>query len=136
MPRWDDLDLETEGTGISKPLSRQVNLVGSMLGHIAEEQSGEALFEHVEGLRALCKAAEQEGAPEKREEAAERIAALDQDTLERLLHVYTTFFHLVNQAEQQEIIRINRERARQSGPSEWPLGPGDGPGADGAEPRP
>ncbi len=77
MPRWDDLDLETEGTGISKPLSRQVNLVGSMLGHIAEEQSGEALFEHVEGLRALCKAAEQEGAPEKREEAAERIAALD-----------------------------------------------------------
>jgi phosphoenolpyruvate carboxylase len=136
MPRWDDLDLETEGTGISKPLSRQVNLVGSMLGHIAEEQSGEALFEHVEGLRALCKAAEQEDAPEKREEAAERIAALDQDTLERLLHVYTTFFHLVNQAEQQEIIRINRERARQSGPSEWPLGPGDGPGADGAEPRP
>ncbi|MCS3628854.1 phosphoenolpyruvate carboxylase [Salinibacter ruber] len=136
MPRWDDLDLETEGTGISKPLSRQVNLVGSMLGHIAEEQSGEPLFEHVEGLRALCKAAEQEDAPEKREEAAERIAALDQDTLERLLHVYTTFFHLVNQAEQQEIIRINRERARQSGPSEWPLGPGDGPGADGAEPRP
>ncbi|MEF8817293.1 MAG: phosphoenolpyruvate carboxylase [Salinibacter sp.] len=136
MRRWDDLDLETEGTGISKPLSRQVNLVGRLLGQIAEEQSGDALFEHVEGLRALCKEAEQEGTPEKREEAAQRISTLDQDTLERLLHVYTTFFHLVNQAEQQEIIRINRERARQSGPTEWPLGPGEENGSSEAEPRP
>jgi phosphoenolpyruvate carboxylase len=136
MPRWDTLDLDTEGTGISRPLSRQVNLVGSMLGRVAEEQGGTALFEHVEGLRALCKDAEQEGAPEQREEAARRIAELDQDTLERLLHVYTTFFHLVNQAEQQEIIRINRERARASGPSEWPLGPGTENGASDAEPRP
>ncbi len=136
MPRWDDLDLETEGTGISEPLSRQVNLVGSMLGQIAEEQGGEALFEHVEGLRALCKEAAQNDDPARREDAARRISDLDQDTLERLLHVYTTFFHLVNQAEQQEIIRINRERARQSGPSAWPLGPGDGNGADEAEPRP
>ena len=136
MRRWNDLDLETEGTGISEPLSRQVNLVGSMLGQIAEEQGGEALFEHVEGLRALCKEAEQEGDPEKREEAARHISALDQDTLERLLHVYTTFFHLVNQAEQQEIIRINRERARESGPSAWPLGSGDEDGSSEAEPRP
>ena len=136
MRRWDELDLDTEGTGISKPLSRQVNLLGSMLGQISEEQGGDALFEHVEELRALCKEAEQEDDPEKREEAARRIAALDQDTLERLLHVYTTFFHLVNQAEQQEIIRINRERARQSGPSEWPLGPGEENGSSDAEPRP
>ena len=136
MRRWDELDLEAEGTGISKPLSRQVNLVGSMLGHIAEEQGGEALFERVEGLRALCKDAEQEDDPALREEAARRIAELDQDMLERLLHVYTTFFHLVNQAEQQEIIRINRERARASGPSEWPLGPGTDNGSSDAEPRP
>jgi len=136
MRRWDELDLETEGTGISKPLSRQVNLLGSMLGQIAEEQSGEALFEHVEGLRALCKEAEQNDDPALRDEAADRISSLDQDTLERLLHVYTTFFHLVNQAEQQEIIRINRERAQQSGPSEWPLGAGNGTGTDEAEPRP
>ena len=60
MRRWDDLNLETEGTGISEPLSRQANLVGSMLGQITEEQSGTALFEHVGGLRAPCKAAEQQ----------------------------------------------------------------------------
>ena len=128
MARWDGLDLETEGTGISEPLSRQVNLLGAMLGQVTREQVGEAMFERVESLRQLCKRAEEEDDPSLRAEAADRIAALDTEEIEHLLHVYTTFFHLVNQAEQQEIIRINRERARRSGPADWPLGPGSGNG--------
>ena len=135
MPRWDGLDLETEGTGISEPLSRQVNLLGSMLGQVTREQVGEDLFEHVEDLRLLCKRAEREDDPSLREEAADRIANLDTEDITRLLHVYTTFFHLVNQAEQQEIIRINRERARRSGPADWPLGPGSGNGRPDGQPR-
>jgi len=136
MPRWDGLDLETEGTGISEPLSRQVNLLGAMLGQVTREQIGEAIFETVEELRLLCKRAEREDDPSLRAEAADRIAALDTDQITRLLHVYTTFFHLVNQAEQQEIIRINRERARRSGPADWPLGPGSGNGrGDNPQPR-
>jgi len=135
MPRWSGLNLETEGTGISEPLSRQVNLVGAMLGHAARTQEDEALFEHVERLRTLCKDAEAEENPDKRDEAARRIASLDLSTIERLLHVYTTFFRLVNQAEQQEIIRINRERARQSGPADWPYGSGEHADGEG-EPRP
>ena len=135
MLRWDGLDLETEGTGISEPLSRQVNLLGSMLGQVTREQIGEELFEAVEALRLLCKRAEQEGDPSLRAEAADRIAALDDEAITQLLHVYTTFFHLVNQAEQQEIIRINRERARRSGPADWPLGPGSGNGRADAQPR-
>ncbi len=135
MPRWDGLDLETEGTGISKPLSRQVNLLGSMLGQITREQIGEGLFDRVEDLRVLCKRAEHEDDPSLRDEAVDRIADLDEDTIVRLLHIYTTFFHLANQAEQQEIIRINRERARQSGPTDWPMGPGAGRGAQNGKPR-
>jgi len=126
MPQWDGLDLETDGTGISEPLSRQVNLLGSMLGQIAREQMGADLFERVEDLRLLCKRADRESNPKLRTEAADRIADLDEDTITRLLHVYTTFFRLVNQAEQQEIIRINRERARESGPADWPMGSGNG----------
>ncbi|MFB6247393.1 MAG: phosphoenolpyruvate carboxylase [Salinibacter sp.] len=136
MPRWDGLDLETEGTGISEPLSRQVNLLGAMLGQVTREQMGEELFEDVEELRLLCKRAEREDDPSLRAEAADRIAALDEATITQLLHVYTTFFHLVNQAEQQEIIRINRERARRSGPADWPLGLGSGNGRADAQPRP
>jgi len=136
MSRWDGLDLETEGTGISEPLSRQVNLLGAMLGQVTRDQMGEAVFERVETLRLLCKRAEREDDPSLRAEAADRIAALDTEQIEALLHVYTTFFHLVNQAEQQEIIRINRERARRSGPADWPLGPGSGDGrAPDREPR-
>ncbi|PSQ99386.1 MAG: phosphoenolpyruvate carboxylase [Bacteroidetes bacterium SW_11_64_17] len=135
MPRWDGLDLGTEGTGISKPLSRQVNLLGSMLGQITREQIGEGLFDRVEDLRILCKRAEHEDDPSLRDEAVDRIADLDEDTIVRLLHIYTTFFHLANQAEQQEIIRINRERARQSGPTDWPMGPGSSDGEQNDKPR-
>ncbi|HHP7237047.1 phosphoenolpyruvate carboxylase [Longibacter sp.] len=126
MPRWKGLDLETEGTGISRPLSRQVNLVGGMLGKIAREQMGDDVFERVESLRLLCKRAERNDDPQLRKEAAERISEMTLEEIVQVLHVYTSFFHLVNQAEQQEIIRINRERARRSGPGDWPLGSGDG----------
>ncbi len=136
MPRWKGLDLETEGTGISRPLSRHVNLLGAMLGQIAKEQMGEEVFERVESLRLLCKNAERTGDASLREEAAATISELSLDEIVELLHVYTTFFHLVNQAEQQEIIRINRDRARQAGPSDWPLGAGSGDGHGEETPRP
>jgi phosphoenolpyruvate carboxylase len=136
MHNWEGLDLDTEGSGISEPLSRQVHLVGGMLGQITRQQMGKALYQEVEDLRLLCKRADRENAPALREQAAARISNLDTSTISRLLHVYTTFFHLVNQAEQQEIIRVNRERARRAGPSEWPVG-SDTPDADPErEPRP
>jgi phosphoenolpyruvate carboxylase len=112
MQRWKGLDIETEGTGISAPLSRQVNLLGALLGQATREQMGDDLFALVEDLRLLCKQAERNDEPALRAEAAQRIGELSDTQIEHLLHVYTTFFHLVNQAERQEIIRINRDRAR------------------------
>ena len=136
MHNWEGLDLDTEGTGISDPLSRQVHLVGGLLGHVTREQMGKDLFQKVEDLRVLCKRADREADSSLRAEAAARIADLDTGTITRLLHVYTTFFHLVNQAEQQEIIRINRERARRAGPSDWPVGTDTNGTHSGNEPRP
>ncbi|PEN10944.1 phosphoenolpyruvate carboxylase [Longibacter salinarum] len=135
MPRWKGLDLETEGTGISRPLSRHVNLLGAMLGQIAKEQMGEDVFERVESLRLLCKRADRDDDESLRAEAAEKISEMTLEEIVQVLHVYTTFFHLVNQAEQQEIIRINRERSRRSGPADWPLGPGSGDGHRDSSPR-
>ncbi len=112
MQRWEGLDIETEGTGISIPLSQQVNLLGALLGQATREQMGGDLFALVEDLRLLCKQAERDDDPSLRTQAATRIAELSTTEIEHLLHVYTTFFHLVNQAERQEIIRINRDRAR------------------------
>ncbi len=110
------LNVEAEGTGISRPLSRQVNLLGSLLGQAVERQAGEDMLLLIEELRLACKRAAQEHDPEPRENTARRISRLDHEEILWLLRSYTAFFHLVNKAEQQEIIRINRERARQSTP--------------------
>ncbi len=112
MAGWRGLDVESEGTGISRPLSRQVNTLGSMLGQAVRERWGEETLELVEELRLLCKRAEAESRPELREQAARRIGELSLEKVVALLMAYTAFFHLVNQAEKQEILRINRERSR------------------------
>ena len=109
---WRGLRVESEGTGISRPLSEQVNLLGAMLGEAIREREGEAALALTDELRRLCKQAETDGNPALRRRAAERIAGLELDDIVMLLRAYTAFFHLVNQAEKQEIIRVNRERAR------------------------
>lgn len=89
-----------------------MNLLGAMLGQAVRERWGEGAFELVDELRRLCKQAETEGDPALREAAARRAAALGLEEIVVLLRAYTTFFHLVNQAEKQEIVHINRERGR------------------------
>ena len=59
----------------------------------------------------LCSTAERDGKPDLREEAATKLTGASLDNLIWILRTYTSFFHLVNQSEKQEIIRINRERA-------------------------
>lgn len=112
MTRWAATALESEGTGISRPLSEQVNLLGGMLGEAIRARYGGAALERVETLRRLCKEAQADADPAPREQAAALIAAAGLDEIGAVLHAFTSFFHLVNQAEKQEIVRINRERSR------------------------
>jgi len=115
MHRWRGLTVESEGTGISRPLSENVNLLGGMLGEAIRERYGPETLELVEELRLLCKEAEEEGDATKRDRAADRVASLGLEDLVALLRAFTAFFHLVNQAEKHEIVRINRARAREGG---------------------
>jgi phosphoenolpyruvate carboxylase len=110
------LNVEAEGTGISRPLSLQVNLLGTLLGQAIHQQAGQEMLDLVEELRKACKQAAVDGDPRPRLQTAERIATLDYEQILWLLRAYTAFFHLVNKAEQEEIIRINRDRARRSTP--------------------
>ncbi|MBX2819514.1 MAG: phosphoenolpyruvate carboxylase [Rhodothermaceae bacterium] len=100
-----------EGTGITPELSEHVNLLGSLLGQVISDQYGPDMLELVETLRKNCKKASLENNDALRKEVAQQIGTLELDTIVTLLKAYTDFFHLVNQAEQQEIIRINRQRA-------------------------
>ena len=116
MDQWQGLNISTEGTGISTPLSEQINLLGALLGQAIRTQAGDATLAQVEDLRQTCKRASLEDRPELRAEARVLLRGLDLESIIWLLRSYTVFFHLANQAEQQEIIRINRERAHQSTP--------------------
>jgi phosphoenolpyruvate carboxylase len=107
--------MSTGASGISRPLSADVNLLGDLLGHAIRQRAGEDVFRHVEDLRQLCKRAAEEDDASLRDEAAGRIRELDDATLNWLLRSYNAFFHLVNQAEKREILRINRERSRGTG---------------------
>lgn len=110
--RWTGLEIESEGTGISRPLSEQVNLLGAMLGDAIRHRYGGDALARVETLRTLCKAASEGRDPAGLDRAAEIVAEADLDELRALVDAFTSFFHLVNQAEKQEIVRINRDRSR------------------------
>jgi len=111
MNSWQELHFESQGTGISVPLSEQINLLGGLLGRVIQSQASPEMLSLVEELRQLTKQSIQEHDPSIREQVVERIKGLELNEIEWLLRAYTTFFYLVNQSEQQEIIRINRERA-------------------------
>ena len=76
------------------------------------EQAGEAVFSLVEELRNQAKAAEQTREPALFEEMHRRIRTLDLDEIFWLIRSYTAFFHLANEAERQEIARINGDAER------------------------
>ncbi len=103
------LEIEAEGSGISAPLSRTVNLLGALLGRAARARYGGDAFDLVETLRRLCREGDHD-------EAARLLGEQPLERLVALLRAFTTFFHLVNKAEQLEILRINRERAREASP--------------------
>lgn len=104
------MQVDAEGEGISVDLSKQVNLVGTLVGHAVHDQAGKELFELVDSLRMKCKQAYQQKDGREREEVARIVSSLDLNRIDWLLRAYTAFFHMVNKAEQREIVRINRKR--------------------------
>ena len=112
MDSWKGLEIEVEGTGITEALSEQVHLLGTLLGHAIRRQSGDEILALTEQLRGLCKNANTANESGCRSQAAAIIQSLSVDQIVRLLRGYSGFFHLINKAEQREIVRINRQRQR------------------------
>jgi phosphoenolpyruvate carboxylase len=96
----------------STPLAGAVSLLGSLLGDAIAQQAGQPVLDLVEELRLLCREAAATRNADLQRQARNRIAALDETTIGWLLRAYDAYFHLVNQAEKDEIQRINRERSR------------------------
>lgn len=114
---WKGLTIEPE-EDVSKSLSYHVNLLGQLLGQVIREQAGERIFTLVEDLRNRCKAAERGHDPDAHAAIHQIIRGLALDDIFWLIRSYTAFFHLTNEAERQEITRINsREEHQQTAAS-------------------
>lgn len=110
MYKWNGLEIQAEGEGISPTLSRQINLLGTLLGHAVRTQAGDDIYQQIEYFRKELKQAYQTDNLAERERVLESIAGLSHHELDWLLRSFKAFFHLANKAEQEEITRINRER--------------------------
>ncbi len=97
-------------------LARDVRLLGNALGEVLREQGGETLFDRVERIRALTKEARSVPGESAAEAALDALfAGMDFDAALPVLKAFTTYFQLVNLAEQKEIVRVNRRRAYAAG---------------------
>ncbi len=95
------------------PLSEQIHLLGDLLGETLIDQEGPALFAQVEAIRALAKAGRAGDAAASAELLA-RIGDLPATEALAVVKAFTGYFQLVNLAEEQERVRVLRERARRA----------------------
>ena len=97
-------------------LARDVRLLGNALGDVLREQGGEALLQTVERIRALTKEARSQQGQDAAEAELDRLfGAMAFGEALPVLKAFTTYFQLVNLAEQKEIVRVNRRRAFEAG---------------------
>ncbi len=109
-------DVMTEQKVDGGELARDVRLMGNALGEVLREQGGDALLARVERIRALTKEARRvPGDSDAERELDTLFAGMDFGAALPVLKAFTTYFQLVNLAEQKEIVRVNRRRAFEAG---------------------
>ena len=95
------------------PLSTQIHLLGDLLGETIVEQEGPALLALVEQVRSLAKTGRGEPAvalPARRDLL--RLAqGLSLPDARGVIKAFTTYFQLVNLAEEEERVRVLHQRA-------------------------
>lgn len=96
--------------GFSMHLSENIHLLGDLLGEVIKEHAGEEVFGAVEALRGISKQLRTNPSLDLSNQIKDIVQNLELDTLEKILKAFTIYFHLVNEAEKDEIVRVNRER--------------------------
>ncbi len=96
-------------SGIFNPLSADIKLLGNLLGVVIREQHGDAAFETVERVRQSAKA-RRGGDLMAHTELTNIISGLDLDQKRVLIKAFSNYFQLINIAEDQQRIRVLRQR--------------------------
>lgn len=121
--RFPAVAAEPPGPGFGRardPLTREVRLLGALLGQVIAEQAGPELFALVERIRRRTIALRRADPETPIEPALERerltaeIASLDLQHAAAVGKAFTLYFQLVNLAEERQRIRTLRTRARRA----------------------
>jgi phosphoenolpyruvate carboxylase len=100
------------------PLRRDINLLGRVLGRVLIEQEGQDLFETEEEIRTLCKRLRFDYDPGLDARLRQRIDAMSEEELRRIVRAFSVYFQLVNIAERYH--RIRRRRQYEASPENPP----------------
>ncbi len=110
------LDANTE---LDQRLRDTIRLLGNLLGETLIEQEGRALFDLVEEIRAQTKQRRDDD-PANTKEAESHLAMLADNLVDEpawalaVLKAFTTYFQLINLAEERQRVYILRERMRRA----------------------
>lgn len=94
-----------------EPLRADVSALGAMVGDMLREQGGVALYERVEGARQAA-VARRQGTPGADDALTGILATRDVAEAARLVRAFSTYFRVVNRAEQVHRIRRRRDYDR------------------------
>lgn len=95
----------------SNPLSRDVKLLGGLLGKIILEQHGDDAFDLVENIRKTA-IARRNGDTEASQQLENYIKNTDLQARQILIKAFGNYLQLINIAEDQQRVRVLRERER------------------------
>ena len=99
-----------------QPLREDVSLLGRLVGEMLSDQLGTSFFELLEEVR-RCAIARREGEPERLRDLSALLGDLPVERALDLVRAFSSYFQLVNLAEQVHRIRRRREhQAADSGP--------------------
>ena len=109
------VEAEPAGIGSSSApdaLSREVRLLGSLLGQVIAEQAGEEVLEIVERVRKLTIDIRKNPSATRQLGLRAILEELPQEQLEPVIKSFSLYFHLTNLAEEKHRVRRVRKRAR------------------------
>ncbi len=109
------MEAEPAGIGSSSApdsLSREVRLLGALLGQVIAEQAGEEILDLVERIRKLTIDIRKNPSPTRQLGLRAILEELPSDQIEPVIKAFSLYFHLTNLAEEKHRVRRVRKLAR------------------------
>lgn len=97
-------------------LSADIHLLGDLLGRVIRQQAGIAVFDLEERIRALAKTRRSDNNQAMDDYLSQLVDGLSLKQAEDMARAFTTYFELINLAEENHRVRILRQRERKNHP--------------------